>query len=437
MDIKGIELWEKAKTIIPGGNQLLSKRSERFLPDLWPSYYSKAKGCEVWGLDGKHYFDFAQMGVGSCVLGYADNDVNSAVMKAINYGSMCTLNCFEEVELAERLIGLHPWANMVRFARTGGEACAIAIRIARAVTGKSKIAFCGYHGWHDWYLAANLLNTSLLDDHLLPGLEPSGVPVELKGTAFPFNYNKIEELEKIIEMCGNEIGAIIMEPERDQPPENGFLEKVRNIASRTGAVLIFDEITSGFRMNLGGIHLIYNVYPDIAIYGKALGNGFPISVVIGRKEVMEIAGNIFISSTFWTERIGFVAALATLKKMESHNVQKYLIHFGELINDGWKKMSVQHRLDIRISGLPPLTHISFKVENPLEAQTLYAQEMLEKGYLLGSSIYTTYAYSEKLIERFLFDSNSAFLKIRKAQESGDFKSYLKSRIIEPGFRRLA
>ena len=274
MTSKGQELWEKAKTIIPGGNQLISKRSEKFLPGLWPSYYSKAKGCEVWDLDGNHYYDFAQMGVGSCVLGYADDDVNRAVMSAIQDGSMCTLNCPEEVELAEKLISLHPWAEMARFARTGGEACAVAVRIARATTGKSKVAFCGYHGWHDWYLSANLGDSSNLDGQLLPGLDPLGVPRELCETNIPFNYNKLNELEAIVDKYPNEIGVIIMEPERGTSPAPGLLEGVRNIATKIGAVLIFDEVTSGFRMNLGGIHLLRGINPDIAVFGKAALGGW-------------------------------------------------------------------------------------------------------------------------------------------------------------------
>ena len=243
---KGVSLWKEAKKIIPGGNQLLSKRSEKFLPDLWPAYYSKAKGCEVWDLEGNHYYDFAQMGVGACVLGYADNDINRAVKKAIDHGSMCTLNCSEEVELAQILISIHPWAKMVRFARTGGEACSIAVRIARAYTKKSKIAFCGYHGWHDWYLASNLGKSTNLDGQLLPGLDPVGVPRELKETALPFNYNHLEELEALVKKYGNKIGVIIMEPQRGSNPKKGFLEGVRRIANGIGAVLIFDEVISGF-----------------------------------------------------------------------------------------------------------------------------------------------------------------------------------------------
>lgn len=436
MDNKGINLWIKAKTIIPGGNQLLSKRSEKFLPGCWPSYYSKAKGCQVWGLDGTRYYDFAQMGVGSCILGYADEDVNNAVNKAINDGPMCTLNSFEEVALAEKLIGLHPWAEMVRFARTGGEACAIAVRIGRAATGRSKIAFCGYHGWHDWYLSANLGNSSNLDGQLLPGLDPLGVPRELKDTALPFNYNNLSELEAIVDKYGREIGVIIMEPQRNSDPEPGFLEGVRRIATKIGAVLIFDEVTSGFRINLGGIHLRLGVEPDIAVFGKALGNGFAISAIVGRREVMDCAQDSFISSTFWTERIGYVAALATIEKMENYNVPEHLIRYGERINAGWEMIAKSEGLDISISGIPPLTHISFKSENPLEVQTLYTQEMLEKGYLLGASVYTTYAYSDEIIDSFIRDSADVFRKIKEALDSGSFRSYLKGETIHAGFRRL-
>ena len=436
MITKGSALWQKAKTLIPGGNQLLSKRAEKFLPGLWPAYYSRAKGCEVWDLNGNHYYDFAQMGVGSCVLGYADGDVNGAVIKAIQDGSMCSLNCQEEVELAEKLIELHAWAEMVRFARTGGEACAIAVRIARAASGKSKVAFCGYHGWHDWYLAANIGDASNLDGQLLPGLDPLGVPRELKDTVLPFNYNKLNELEALVGKYPDEIGVIIMEPRREQEPKAGFLEGVREMADKIGAVLIFDEVTSGFRINLGGIHLTYGVEPDIAVFGKALGNGFPISAVIGRRNVMDCAQDSFISSTMWTERIGFVAALATIKKMEENEVPGFLVRYGERINDGWRKLAQKHGLRIHINGIPPLTHISFETDDPLAVQTLYTQEMLAKGYLLGAAVYTTYAYSDDIIDRFITDSDSVFAIIKEASNTGDIRKYLKADVIHAGFKRL-
>ncbi|CAB5086949.1 aminotransferase, Class III pyridoxal-phosphate dependent [Olavius algarvensis associated proteobacterium Delta 3] len=436
MNKTGPALWQRAKGIIPGGNQLLSKRSERFLPEAWPAYYARASGCEVWDLDGNRYYDFAQMGVGSCILGYADPDVDTAVKRAIDHGSMCTLNCPEEVALAEKLIEIHPWAEMVRFARTGGEACAVAVRIARAASGKSGIAFCGYHGWHDWYLSANLSGTSNLDGQLLPGLEPAGVPRELTSTVFPFNYNRLDELEKIVTDHPDEIGVIIMEPLRGSALQEGFLDRVREIATRIDAVLIFDEVTSGFRINVGGIHLKLGVEPDITVFGKAMGNGYAISAIVGRRSVMDHAQRSFISSTFWTEKIGFVAALATIDKMVEENVPDYLVQYGELINRGWLELSKNYNVPVHISGIPPLTHISFEAPEPAAVQTLYTQEMLFKGYLLGAAVYTTYAYSEEIIEQFILDSDPVFRMIANALESGNVKSLLKHDAAYSGFKRL-
>lgn len=433
----GQQLWERAKKLIPGGNQLLSKRPQRFLPGLWPTYYEKAKGCEVWDLDGCHYYDFAQMGVGSCILGYADPDVNQAVINAIQKGSMSSLNCYEEIELAELLIDLHPWAEMVRFARTGGEACAIAVRIARAATGRSRVAFCGYHGWHDWYISANINNGNNLDDQLLPGLKPRGVPKELEKTALPFRYNHIEELENIVNLSDGKIAAIIMEPQRSDSPKDDFLIKVRKLADKTGAVLIFDEITSGFRVNVGGIHLTFNVMPDIALFGKAMSNGYPMAAIVGRRSVMDSAQDSFISSTYWSERIGPVAALATIRKMEKEKVPKYLVHYGDLINQGWQKSADQHKLRIKIGGIEPLTHLSFLEEQSAALHTLYAQYMLEKGYLVGDSVYTTFAYTEEIIKKFAEDSSFAFFELKKAIDTGRILSSLKGDVKNPGFARLA
>lgn len=432
----GQALWEKAKTIIPTGNQLLSKKAERFLPGLWPSYYQKAKGCEVWDISGNHYYDFAQMGVGACVLGYANDEVDNAVIEAIQNGSMCTLNSYEEVELAEKMIELHPWSSMVRFARTGGEACAIGVRIARTYTGRDKVAFCGYHGWSDWYLAANIADSSNLDGQLIPGLKPAGVVRSLKHTNIPFNFNKLNELQDIINNNPGEIGVIIMEPAREIEPNQDFIRGVREIANKIGAILIFDEVTSGFRVNLGGIHLKYGVNPDIAIFGKALGNGFPIAAIIGKREVMSAAENSFISSTMWTERVGFVSALKTIEIMEREKVQEKLIYFGDRINEGWNRLAQETNLKIHISGIPPLTHISFDCYDPNAVQTLYTQEMLEKGYLLGSSVYATYAYNNEIIDRFLIDSRDVFITISKAIKEKNIHKYLKNEVIQVGFKRL-
>lgn len=253
---RGQELYNRAKEMIPGGTQLLSKRPEMFLPDLWPAYYSKAKGCEVWDLDENHYYDMSIMGVGANVLGYAFDEVDQEAKRAIDCSGMCTLNAPEEVELAEKLLKLHPWADMVRYAKAGGEAMSVAARIARAYTGKDLVLVCGYHGWHDWYLSANLSEGDALADQHLAGLAPLGVPSGLAGTNLPFHYNDIEEFEELINKNQHKIASVVMEPVRNDYPKNGFLEKIRKITEKLGIVLIFDEITAGFRLCTGGSHLV-------------------------------------------------------------------------------------------------------------------------------------------------------------------------------------
>lgn len=435
MNNTGKELWKKAKTIIPTGNQLLSKRSERFLPENWPSYYKKAKDCRIWDLDGNKYYDFAQMGVGSCILGYANDEVNAAVIDAVSNGSMSSLNSYEEVQLAEKLIELHPWAQMARFARTGGEACAIGVRIARAASGKDKVAFCGYHGWHDWYISSNIGDSKNLDEQLIPGLKPAGVPRQMKHSSIPFYYNDIDSLKKIVAE-NNDLGVIIMEPVRNVLPKEGFLQEVKKIARKIGAVLIFDEVTSGFRMNNGGIHMTFGVEPDMAIFGKALGNGFPISAIIGKREIMEAAESSFISSTFWTERVGFVAALKTLEIIERDKVYQNLLKYGEQINKIWTAIAKESNLYIHISGIPQLTHISFNNPYPMESQTFYTQEMLKRGILLGASIYPTNAYTESIIDEFGKHTSEIFKELAKHLADNDLLESLEGPVIETGFKRL-
>ncbi|HPP30647.1 MAG TPA: aminotransferase class III-fold pyridoxal phosphate-dependent enzyme [bacterium] len=431
---KGQRLWKRAKEIIPMGTQLLSKNSDQFLPEQWPSYFKKAKGIEVWDIDGNRYLDFTIMGVGSCILGYADPDVNRAVKKVIEGGNMCTLNSPEEVELAEILLEMERWAGKVRYARTGGEAMAVAVRIGRAFSGKDKIAFCGYHGWHDWYLSANLAAEKNLDGHLLPGLKPLGVPRALLGTAFPFNYNNINELEDIVK--NNEIGVIVMEPIRSHYPEDGFLENVRKIADRCKAVLIFDEITSGFRMRVGGAYQLFSVEPDIVVYAKAISNGYPMAAVIGKAEIMEKAEESFISSTYWTERIGPAAAIATIKKMEERDVPSHLIKMGKKIMEGWKEISEETGIKINIEGIPPLPKFSFKYENSRELMTLFTQEMLERGFLARESVYLSYSHKKKDIDMYFNAIRDVFRLIKKGLDRGKIKEMMKGPVAAQGFRRL-
>ena len=363
---KGQKLLAKAKKIIPGGNQLLSKRSEMFLPGLWPTYYKKAKGCKIWDLNNKMYYDFAGMGVTACVLGYSDDDVNKALINGLKKGSMTTLNATEEVDLAKEFLNIHKWAGMAKFCKSGGEACMVAIRIARAFTKKQNIAFCGYHGWHDWYLATNMGNSKNLDNQLLPGLKTKGVSDSFRGSIKPFFYNKIESLEKLFKKKANNIGIVIMEPMRAVKPDKNFLEKVKEIANKNRALLIFDEITSGFKDNYGGIHLKFKVNPDIAIFGKSIGNGYPISTIIGKKKIMQVAQNTFISSTMWTDRLGFIAAITTLKKLKKFNINKKISDYGIKIKKSLVKLAKKNNLKITISGINSIPSFKFDYYNNLE-----------------------------------------------------------------------
>jgi glutamate-1-semialdehyde aminotransferase len=430
------DLYKKAKRLIPGGTQLLSKRPEMFLPDFWPAYYAKAKGCKIWDLDGKKYVDMSYMGVGACTLGYADTEVDKAVKKAIDKGSMTTLNSPDEVELANVLIKLHPWAQMVRYGRTGGEAMAIAVRIARAKSRKDKVLFCGYHGWHDWYLSANLASDKALDGHLLPGLLPLGVPRSLKGTSFPFVYNNTESFLKLIKAHKKEIGAIVLESVRNAYPQKKFLQAVRNAADDLKVPLIVDEITAGFRLNLGGAHLLFKLKPDIAVFAKGMSNGFPMAAIIGTKEVMEAAQDSFISSTYWTDRIGPAAALATIEKMRNNDVARRLVHSGKEIKNGWQKLAEKHGMRIEIGGMDPIGHFSFKHEKPLVLKTLFTQKMLEKGFLATTAFYASFAHTDKDISSYLEAADSAFGFIARAAQGSNPEKYLNGPVCASGFKRL-
>lgn len=430
-------LYKKAKKIIPGGTQLLSKRPEMILPELWPAYYKKAKGCEVWDLDGNRYIDMSYMGIGVSILGYADRDVNDAVKKAIDSSSMTTLNCPEEIELAQVLCNIHRWAGMVRFARTGGEAMTIAIRIARAKTGKDMVLFCGYHGWHDWYLSANISDDKALDGHLLPGLNPQGLPRALKGTSIPFNYNDTEEFLRLIKKYKNKIGVVVIESIRNNYPKKDFLETVRQVTKKLGIVLVFDEITAGWRLTAGGAHLLFGVEPDIAVFGKAISNGFPMAAVIGKKGIMEAANNTFISSTYWTDRIGPVSALVTINKIRKKRIPRHLERIGKKVQEGWKLLAVKHDLDIEVAGIFPITHFVFNYKKPLVLKTLFAQLMLERGFLATTAFYASYAHKEVHVKKYLEAVDKVFSFIATAVKRGNPGKYLKGPVCHSGFRRLA
>lgn len=434
---KGQELYQTAKQIIPGGTQLLSKRPEMWLPDQWPSYYSRAKGCEVWDLDGNHYYDMSIMGVGANVLGYAFEEVDQAAKDAVDRGGMCTLNAPEEVTLAETLLKLHPWADMVRYAKAGGEAMALAARVARAYTRKDIVLVCGYHGWHDWYLSANLIKGDPLADVHLKGLAPLGVPRGLAGTNLIFHYNQPEEFDALIEKYPGQIAAVIMEPIRNDYPIPGYLEKIRETTQREGIVLIFDEITSGFRLCAGGSHLKLGVNPDLAVFAKAMTNGYPVSAVIGRKDVMEAAQETFISSTFWTERIALAAAVKSIECYQKYHVDEHQSRIGKCVKEGWTKAAEKTGMQIHTSGILPLIHFEFAYDNVLAHKTYFTQQMLKKGYLAATALYVSLAHTEEIVEGYLDACRCVFQEIAQIHAAGKpIEECLDGPVCHAGFERL-
>jgi len=433
---KGQDLYNKAKNIIPGGTMLLSKRPEMYLPENWPSYYEKTDGCYVWDLDGNKLLDMHIMGIGTNTLGYNHPKVDEAVLNTLKKGNMSTLNCPEEVLLAERLVELHPWAEMVRFARSGGEANAIAIRIARAASGKEKVAICGYHGWHDWYLASNLGESDNLDGHLLPGLDILGVPKSLRNTVIPFKYNDLDLIRKIIEQ-NPDLGVIKMEVMRNEGPNPGYLEGIRKLCDDNHIVLIFDECTSGFRETFGGIHKKFNVNPDICMFGKALGNGYAITSVIGKRSVMEAAQKSFISSTFWTERIGPTAGLATLDVMQEESSWEVITEQGRKIQDGWKELNNSLNFNIKISGIPALSSFIIETDQWLKCKTFIAQEMLKNNILASNTVYLCTHHNDSLIKEYFDKLYPILNEIEKYLTNDmDLAQKLNGPLCHDGFKRL-
>ncbi len=430
----GQKKWIEAKNLIPGGNMFLSKRPDRILPQRWPVYFSKAKGSHIWDLEGKKYLDFGLMGVGTNILGYSNKYVDDAVIKVIKKSNVSSLNSLEELKLAKKLLEINPWAGMVKFARTGGEANSMAVRIARISSKNENIAICGYHGWHDWYLAANLKNKKTLDTHLLKGLSSIGVPKKLKSTIFTFEYNNYKKLKKLIDE--KKIGIIKMEVARSFESVN-FISKVRNLCDKKKIILIFDECTSGFRETRSGIHEKYKIYPDIAVYGKALGNGYAITAIVGKEKLMSNSKSSFISSTFWSERLGPTAALKTLELMEKNKTWLEISRKGFKIKSMINKIIKKYNLKIKVLGLKSVIKFKFEYEKPEEFRTYLSQEFLKKKILTTDLIYVSMAHSKEDIKRYLKVLDNVFKKISfELKKRNSIKNLLEVPVADVEFDRL-
>lgn len=403
--------FRKIKKLIPSGSQLLSKRPELYSEKNWPCLFKKSKGCYVWGIDDQKYLDMSTMSVGACLLGYSDNDVDKKVISIIKKGVNSSLISPEEYTLAKKLIQLHPWSSKARFARSGGEAMQIAVRIARAFTKKDLVLFSGYHGWNDWYISSNLSNKKNLDGMLLPGLPPLGVPRDLKNSAIPFNLYDLKKFRMLVKKYKTKIAAIVLEPAKENLNTYKQLKEIKSIANKLGAVLIFDEITTGFRMCNGGIHKILKINPDICVFAKSIANGYAMSAIIGKSKIMNAAENTFISSTNWTERVGPVAALATIEKYEKKDVQKHIVSIGKLVKKIWQNTADKYKIKISIQGIDSLPSFEFIGSKKNKLQVYFVNEMLKHKILAFKQFRPSYSHKVIHLEKYKKALNKVFKKI--------------------------
>ena len=404
-------LWKKSKNLILRGNSLFSKNPENYSKD-WPAYFDKAKACTIWSIDKKKYIDFSYMGIGTNILGYSNSKIDNHVKKIISKGTMSTLNCPEEVSLAQKLIKMHKWSSMCKFTRTGAEASAVAIRIGRIYSKKNKIAICGYHGWHDWYLSVNLKEKKRLDTHLFKNLNTDGVDKNLKNSSVAFKHNDLDSFKKMVR-DNKDIGVVIMEVERFEKVKKDFLQYIRNYTKKKKITLIFDECTSGFRQTFGGLHLKYKINPDICILGKALGNGYPINAVIGTKQIMHKAKNSFISSTFWSDRVGPAAALKTLEIMEKERSWIRLKSLGNFFKKNFRLILRKHNIAGDVIGNGSLLQFKLNKINDVDLKSCLAREMLKKNFLASNVIYLSIAHNEKLLGKYFEQLDKVLFKLSK------------------------
>jgi glutamate-1-semialdehyde 2,1-aminomutase len=434
---RSMAIYHRAKQLIPGVSQLLSRRPSRWALGVSPIYADRAQGCRIWDVDGNEYIDWMS-GVGSIILGYADPVVDEAVREQIAKGSITTILHETAVELAEELVRLIPSAEMVRYAKGGGEACTIAVRIARGVTGRDKVLFCGYHGWHDWYLAANL-GGERLDTHLLPGIEPIGIPRALEGTTIPFKYGDLDMLEDLLKAHESEIACIIMEPMRTELPLDGYLEGVRELATRYGVVLIFDEVSCGFRIALGGVQEYTGVIPDLSVFAKAISNGYPMAAVVGKREYMEPVNQMFISSAYWDDAVGLVAALTTLRELEQRDAVTHFQKLGSEFKKRINRCAESVGLDARCVGTPAEPAIRFNVDDPKlnkTITTLFIQENAKQGLILMPGLFFNCAHDEEALNRTEVVVRESFSVIKDGLQRGELEALLECEVQIDLFRRM-
>jgi glutamate-1-semialdehyde 2,1-aminomutase len=435
---KSMALYKRAEELIPGRTQLISRRASQFASGISPVYAERAKGARFIDVDGHEYLDMMNA-VSAIILGHADDVVDQAVKDQIDRGSIYTLNSPLEIDLAEELVATIPSAEMVRYAKAGGETCAVAARIARGTTGKDIILFCGYHGWHDWYQSANYLVDPDSGEFPFAGIEPIGVPRVLAGTAIPFSYGNLNMLEDLLKQYEGQVAAVMMEPLRSELPPEGYLEGVKTLVHQHDALLIFDEVSCGWRMRIGGIQELVGVIPDMTVLAKAMSNGYPMGAVVGSREAMSPAAEMFVSSSYWSDNVGLAAALTTIRELKRRRSEPFFEQMGEKIRTTMNQALSDAGVPGRCTGLSACPALTLDLPDPALTplvSTLFIQEMAKRGIHTATSFRVTMAHTEEDIQ-ILGEGATEVLQIIKAGlEQGNLEDLLTCDLKKEPFRRL-
>ena len=426
---KSVEHYCRATGVIPMGTSTFSKNPNLYIIGGAPLYIDRAEGCKVFDLDGNAFVDYS-MALCMVLLGYAHPEVNAAAKKAIDDGLIFTLSCPEEAELAEKIIELVPGAEMVRFSKSGSDSCEGAVRLARNHTGKLKVMTVGgYHGFHDWYIASTPRN--------------KGIPPLMTDWVLPHDYNDIAGIEATINAQAEDIAALMMEPVINYEPEKGFLEKIRALTRDNNIVLIFDEMKTGFRLALGGAQQFFNVIPDLAVFGKALANGFPLSCLTGEKALMQQFEdeNCFFSASYATEKASLAAALKTLEILEKQDVISHVWAMGQQLIAGARNLVAQHRLEafMQIVGLAPMSHViikPFQGYTVNEIKSFIQQECAKRGQLFAGYHHPSFAHGKEDIRKTLDVYDEVFGALKQVLDNGSLRDKLDGKVINAfGVRR--
>ena len=419
------ELYERALNSIPLASQTFSKSAMNFPRRASPLFLERGQGAYVWDYDGNKYIDYV-LGLMPIVLGYCDPDVDDAIRKQLNNGIIFSLPSDLEIQLAEKLTELIPCAEMARFGKNGSDVTSAAIRLARAYTGRDRIAVCGYHGWHDWYIGTTARNL--------------GVPKSVQDLSSKFIFNDLDSLEHLFKTDPNGFAAVILEPTGACEPEDGFLERVRELCDQYGVVLVFDEIVTGFRVDMGGAQRKYGVTPDLATFGKAMANGMPISAIVGKREIMKLMDNIFFSGTFGGETLSLTAALATITKLEKINAPEVFKRIGKNMHNEVQNIITDFELDdiVSMTGVdwwPRFSVDAYGDNSQIEMTTLLRQELIKQGIFIGGGFNLSIAHDDDdIISDTLYGVRQSFEKFSTYLKAGNPMSNLQGELIKPVFQ---